>query len=380
MQSPISQLSSAWSLLQLRQILSAASLPDIAPSEIPALIELARVQSVAPYLYWKLRALGADMNAPAWQPLDAIYQTHTRAYLDLKNAAGKINAALTEAGIPAIWLKGFALAHSVYPEPALRHMVDLDVLVPFAQRRAALECMQHIGYTLDIVRPSETLQDMSHDYHLQGEMPLELHYRLLGVHSKFFTADDLAWFWAQTRTFNFNTHTLQMFAPEAQVLHLCAHAMLNHSEAEFLLQRFLDLHLVITTAPQLDWNMVVERARALRWTYAVERALDITRTYFGTPIPEDLTDALAAQRPNDEDNARAFHNFGASTPLENARNYLRGMSAREKLNWVKDSLLPSRAYMQWRYHPKTRWQMLAAYPYRWFDIVRHIAQTVRKRL
>lgn len=363
----------------LRTLLTTRETPVVVPADIPGLIRVAQQQGVAPYLYWQLNTLGVPMAAPEWEPLRASYRAQVRHCQTLCDAAEKIDAALRDANLPSVWLKGFALAHSVYPDPALRPMRDLDVLVPFAQRHAALECMQQLGYDLDIVRPSETLQDMSHDYHLRGAVPLELHYRLLGVHSKFFTPDDLAWFWTQTQPFSIKTRTLAMLAPEAQALHLSAHAILNHSEAEFLLQRFLDLHLVIASATQLDWNTVLERAIAWRWTYAVQRALEITRTYFGTPIPDTITDALSAQRPADEDNARAFHAQPTATPLENARNYLRGMSKREQWTWGKDSFLPSRAYMQWRYHPTSRRQLFLAYPYRWFDIARHALRTAFKR-
>lgn len=363
----------------LRTLLTTRGTPVGVPADIPGLIRAAQQQGVAPYLYWRLNTLGVPTDAPEWEPLRASYRAQVRHYETLCGAAEKIDAALRDANLPSVWLKGFALAHSVYPAPALRPMRDLDVLVPFAQRQAALECMQQLGFALDIVRPSETLQEMSHDYHLRGAVLLELHYRLLGVHSKFFTPDDLAWFWTQTQTFSVKTRTLAMLAPEAQVLHLSAHAILNHSEAEFLLQRFLDLHLVITCAQQFNWDLVLERAVALRWTYAVQRALEITRTYFGTPIPDTITDALSARRSADEENTRAFHAQPTATPLENARNYLRGMTVREQWTWVKDSLMPSRAYMQWRYHPASRRQLFLAYPYRWFDIARLALRTAFKR-
>jgi hypothetical protein len=356
---------------QLRTLLTTRAPATLLRADVPGLVRAAQQQGVAPYLYWRLNALRVPLDAPEWEPLRATYRAQVTRHRTFCDAAEKIDAALQRANIPSIWLKGLALAHSVYPDPALRPMRDLDVLVPFKQRRAALEAMRQLGYALDIVRPSETLQDMSHDYHLRGAIPLELHYRLLGVHSKFFTPGDLAWFWTQTRSFPLGTRALAMLAPEAQVLHLCAHAILNHSEAEFLLSRFLDLHLVITAAPQLDWDLVRERARAFRWTYAVERALEITRTYFGTPIPETVIQGLMTQRPLDEDNARALHNQPEANTLENVRNYMRGMTVREQWTWVKDSVLPSREYMQWRYHPKTRRQLILAYPYRWFDIARH---------
>ncbi len=346
------------------------------PTDLVALTDTARKHSVTAMLYRQLDRARVDLRAPEWKMLRAENTKQVIRYLQFKTAFQTIAAALDQANIPLIWLKGFALAHSIYPNPALRSMRDLDVLVPLAQRDQAISHMEQAGFILDWFLPSQTLQDMYHHYHLRGPVPLEIHYRLLGVHSKFFTPADLEWFWMQTRTIRCDDLNLAIFTPEAMLLHLCAHTILTHGEPEFLLQRYLDLHLLVGSAPTLDWQLALKRAQELRWTYAVKRALEITREYFGTSLPGTLLQELDVRRPADENHARAFHDHSHGTMLEFTHNYMRGMDRREKIRWAWDAFFPSAQFMRWRYRVESRWLLPLLYVYRWLTVLYNVLQTM----
>jgi hypothetical protein len=55
-------------------------------------------------------------------------------------------AALTEAGLLTILLKGAALAYTLYPDPALRPMSDLDLLIHPQDLKQAVQVIQSMGY------------------------------------------------------------------------------------------------------------------------------------------------------------------------------------------------------------------------------------------
>lgn len=361
-------------------VIGAAQPDSFSPTESTRLVEKARSHGVAPILYWQLRRMGVDLSTRGWKGLDDEYQAQIRRYLQFSKEFEEIDRTLRGVGIPSICLKGFALAHTVYPNVTLRPMRDLDVLVPFIRRRDALAQMEGLGFVLTVVRPSARTQELYHDYQLTRNIRLEVHYRLLGVHSKFFTCQDLEWFWTQTDTIHRSGMTLTVLKPEAMLLHLCAHAILNHGEPEFLLQRYLDLHLLITTNSEMDWHLVLQHAIGLRWTYAVRRSLEIVREYFATPIPETVIPELDARRPADENVARAFHNESKATSVEIVLNYVQGMGNREKMHWVLDSILPSVEFMRWRYPIRAPWQIPVFYVYRWAVIAGNILETLRNRL
>lgn len=62
--------------------------------------------------------------------------------------------SIAAAGIPVVAMKGFALAHTLYRDPSIRAVGDLDVLVPEAHRNELLRHLTHAGYTFEpLARP-----------------------------------------------------------------------------------------------------------------------------------------------------------------------------------------------------------------------------------
>jgi hypothetical protein len=82
-----------------------------------------------------------------------------------QNAAmNEILRAFTELGIDALVLKGGVLAHLIYPEPGLRPMEDIDILVSPDQLGKAHEVLSSKGY-------SAPLEKTRYD-RLQHQMPI----------------------------------------------------------------------------------------------------------------------------------------------------------------------------------------------------------------
>ena len=83
--------------------------------------------------------------------------------------ASMLLSALDGAGIKAVMIKGMALK-ALYPQPDLRTMSDLDLLVAPAQQAAAHAAMEEIGYTVverepgvDVMRAPEGLRVELHE-------------------------------------------------------------------------------------------------------------------------------------------------------------------------------------------------------------------------
>ena len=58
----------------------------------------------------------------------------------------EIGAALARAGAPAVVLKGPAFADRLYPEPALRHFTDIDLLTPKRSVADVERVLEGLGY------------------------------------------------------------------------------------------------------------------------------------------------------------------------------------------------------------------------------------------
>ena len=339
--------------------------------EWEALAALAVRHRVAPLLHWQLKRSGGIAKVPP-----AIAETLSRAMLravrnfTLQDIAHRtLDERLREAGIPAIWLKGAALARTIYPDPALRPMGDLDVLVPHDRCFAALDVLQREGYrlaALDQFRPSNHVprpeKKSNHHYELIGgpsdAVAVELHFRLLAQNDELLPLEAQTWFWGQTRSVAFDEdRSFTSLNAEAHLLYLAAHAILQHGESEELL-RLLDIQLLIESQPP-DWERTVAQARVLGWSSALSEVLRRTTEYFHTPIPSAVWQSLAQHA-----GAAAR---GKGVRWKRARGTLAGMTFGGRMRYVMGSVFPSTAYMRRKYDVGGRRPLWRLYLYRWRD-------------
>jgi hypothetical protein len=76
----------------------------------------------------------------------ALALRHRRAAAARERALDRLLQAFAAAGLPVILLKGAALAHLIYPAPALRAMADVDVLIEGSDTARALAVVRDLGF------------------------------------------------------------------------------------------------------------------------------------------------------------------------------------------------------------------------------------------
>jgi hypothetical protein len=109
----------------------------------------AELHGLGPLLYLHLKATDSLAPIDAWREIKGLYLRHRRAN-QLRGAALKeILQAFEAASIPSLALKGIALAYLVYPEPGLRPMRDIDLLVPESELEKGAQTLARLGYRTD---------------------------------------------------------------------------------------------------------------------------------------------------------------------------------------------------------------------------------------
>ena len=98
-----------------------------------------------PSLYLRVCELGIDDDLPP--RLKGVYRHAWVRNAQLFHDTGNALAALAEADIPTLVLKGAPLALGSYSEPGARPMGDLDVAVPKERRDEAIRILQAEGWT-----------------------------------------------------------------------------------------------------------------------------------------------------------------------------------------------------------------------------------------
>ncbi len=102
------------------------------PQEWALFARMAEAEGVAPLIHYTFQGAGYPAGIPdeTRQSLALAYYSTAAHNALLFRELERILAALAAgAEIPVIVLKGAALAQTVYPDPALRPMGDLDLLV-----------------------------------------------------------------------------------------------------------------------------------------------------------------------------------------------------------------------------------------------------------
>jgi hypothetical protein len=352
--------------------------PDaLRPDQWPDVCDLALQHGLGPFLLWQVQQAGcADALGAVLLPLRAARARGGVQSLLVRRTRRRIHAALTQAGIACLWLKGSALAETVYPAPELRPMVDVDLLVSYTQREAALHVLEKIGYRL-LPQLFDGTEALKHHYALQGsegdKLLVELHFRLLGAADRLLPVQALDWFWQQTMVFGDTgggEAEMATLRPEAHLLYLAAHALLQHGEADLRLLRFFDLDRLLRATPDFDWELTIAGATTLGWTYVTAHALQLAQRHFATPLPAQVLDMLAARRPAHDTVVHVQRRRRPRTLSERVMHDLATMGWRDGLRTVQRILLPPPAYMRWRYAVDGTWRLPAAYWARW----RHMAQ------
>jgi hypothetical protein len=142
----------------------------------------AEAHGLAPLLYTHLKAAGVPPPLAVRRELQGLYLRHRHANQVRTRILRDVLTAYGAAGIQALVLKGAALSHLVYPEPGLRPMSDLDILVPASDLWRAQRLLADLGF--DAPLPSSPTLPPRHlpAATLQAEgllVQVEIHHRLL---------------------------------------------------------------------------------------------------------------------------------------------------------------------------------------------------------
>lgn len=351
------------------------------PDEAARLVPEALRHELGPMLHWALHRGGVATADPGFRPLSASVTAAAARYALALSVHAAVEAALEQAGLPRIWLKGFALAHTVYPRPELRPMLDLDVLVPPDRREEALRALLAAGFYEDIPPVFAGFRQEVHHYHLRlrraAQVPVELHY-MLGSPAHLALSDaGLDWFWRQTQRCALGAAGFAVLTPEAQLVQVAGHLAFHHGHERLILRRYLDVHLLATGSPSLDWEAAAAAAAAVGWSGELGQALSLARAHFHTPLPPGLLEGLVAL-PSGAALEPSGHARRRRSGLLNAVAVARGRDPVAGLRYFLGIAFPSPGYMRWRYDVRHRWLLPLYYPYRWLSAARQAAAVLRR--
>ncbi len=253
----------------------------------------ARRHRMGPLLSRHLETAGLDIpSAVVAELADDRLRTAARN-LRLLASSRAIVAALDQAGVTVMALKGVALLEETYDDLSLRPMVDLDFLVPEASIQRAEDLVVALGFGSARPRVEGFVGPRAGKYaypqltSADGLVHVDLHRHVLPD-----AGFDIAEYWAHARPSQVGAHLLPDH--EDLLVHLAAHFFKDRvRRSAGSLGQLADIAWMAHVRPP-DWDVVVARARQYGLHGRVFLALMATNELLGPIVPPEV---LAALRP-----------------------------------------------------------------------------------
>jgi hypothetical protein len=211
--------------------------------------------------------------------------------LRLEQRLLEVTRVLEVAGIETVVLKGSAHAHLVYPDPAVRSFVDLDLLVRSEQLEQALAVLRSATDATRLVpefrRGYDRRYQKSVTLRTADGIELDVHRNLLfGTLAFSIPLDEL---FDGSVTFEVGGRELRALRLDHRILHACYHTGFGDEIPRFGSARDLAQML---TGPH-DAEVLLATARRWRSEVALLRGVDLCRRMLGVDLTGTITDAIA---------------------------------------------------------------------------------------
>lgn len=288
------------------------------------------------------------------------------ANLQKLHALERLIAAFHRESVPLMLLKGAALLQTSYPDPSLRPMSDLDLMIRPADCERAASLLRDLG-----ARSGQTLitNDFFPRFHYETEwnvpapgiapVRIDLHVRPLRPLRVSRTMPDDA-LWESATPVSIGSAAALVPRPEYMLIHLAAHAAFHGWERVmwvYDISRWIE-----RCGDVLDWDLVLRRCRDWKLSLAVSGSLARCVEFFGIALPMGFLAALTGQPTSWRDRLVLWQSpRDAASPLAHvACNLLCTPGIRFRLDYLKAILMPDPRHLRQSYegrHPG--WKTIA---------------------
>lgn len=361
----------------------------LTPENWQAWLDIASMHRLGPLLHWQQSQAPSATGWPEAivSSLAQMRRQHAMRSLQMQRELLHAHRLLREAGIPYMALKGAFLAWHAYPQPGLRPVRDLDILVPIKLVLKAYEVLQAGGF-------EKTPGEHGHDHvilesekHLPsimragGGLSIELHARLSHPGPDGGQNHDLCLqhgFWDRTIYRPLAGEAISYPCQTDQLLHLLVHAVVDHKLNNGPLI-FTDVYYLLLQH-NIDWPLFWQQADAIRQRPAVTlglhlvmhqlRASDIAWPDMPSPAPDtELLDTLRNF---------SLRDFSTRSGINLAHQLT--FSRSHLLTLLRQELLPSIKELAGKYPTsKMVWTLPYWYARKWLDSLMRIIEIFRTR-
>lgn len=232
-----------------------------------------------------------DVRDPIMTRLDEVCRDTRARNAVLMTRLATLLGIFAGARLDTMLLKGSALLVLYYPDPGVRPMSDLDLLVRTSQAPAAMTLLRRSGWQPTQPSP-ERVVPVTHSLLFLGaeDAQLDLHWHVLWECGGPEADED---FWAAADSVTVGGVPTAVLGPADQLFHACVHGAAWNPVPPL---RWAADALVILQArgPGLAWDRLLVQAGHLRLVRPLLKALTFLRSALDAPVPTEVLAALRA--------------------------------------------------------------------------------------
>jgi hypothetical protein len=341
---------------------------------------MAKAEGVAPLMYHAMTRSAFRAPEATRLKLQSVYYETAAFNQVLLTEMERVVQALNDAGIPVIVLKGAALAWTVYPDPALRPMNDLDLLVKTEDLERAKELIFSLGYHEPIPEMARGINRMTgHAYYLvknnREGMIIELHWNLVSGDYDSRTPS-IDWVWNNKLLLESNHSKnnipidVSTLLPELLLIYLIGHLVLQHGKSTSRLIWLYEIYfLFISLDKEINWEQFTKEIESFGWLPALQFSNKLIIDHFAKTLPEEMIFEISKYSDGNEDPTIHIIWEGKQDNRNIYYANLLTTQGMKRIRLLMANFFPDEKYMRWRYRYNRRWQGFYFYPYRWWSMI-----------
>jgi hypothetical protein len=299
------------------------------------------LKRLLPLAAYRLRQADVTVDAEMQHLLNATKlweEQRTRRIVEIFSA---VFDRLNGAGLRPMLVSGLATSSFAYPEPALRHCHDIDLLLPPGE--VELAAMLLVGAGFERSDATQKCAGSISLRHADG-LPINLHASLLD--STYFRLADKR-MTAGALTLDVAGRSIDVLSAEGALLHRLA--LTSTDRAAEPISALVDAALILGAVgfDYIQWQCFTRNTLSARLGPQIFTMLDYLRREVGATVPESVLRELAqsSQRPDAEWVDQALHHarYGHAGKLSAM---LIASGWRSRLRIVRWLILPSPGYLR----------------------------------
>ena len=247
---------------------------------------LADCHKVTSIVFHSLQASGVNVIPPhVFKQLEFQYHSTSLRNQFLAEELIKILEIFAQHKVLAIPYKGIDLVQKSYPNIALRHFNDIDILIAEKDKNTAKTLLCSIKY-----QPFKDTLWEQHFIHCDHQIVIDLHSSVIpSFISKYLSFEYL---WTCTRSISISGKQVSVLPLEELLQILCILIGKDIYQRKLCLVQLCDLSQIIITHPQIDWRSVIKQSQVIGCERIVLLALVLMNQLIGTQLPPAISDRL----------------------------------------------------------------------------------------